>query len=151
MLTDRKIPNALKEKIRIMVVEDNLLNQKLAGFMIKSWGLQYDIAPNGKRAIELLKLFKYDLIIMDIHMPVMDGYETTKYIRSELKLGLPIIATTSIATEEERAKCLSSGMTDYLPKPIKEEDMYNMVTNYLFATVVENVDNPLRNSNRLAL
>jgi CheY-like chemotaxis protein len=141
MKTDRIIPPGLKDKIRILVVEDNLLNQKLAGFMLDGWGFQYDICSNGKQAIEHLKLNSYDLILMDIQMPEMNGYETTKYIREELKLGMPIIATTSYSSTEEREKCLLSGMTDYLTKPIKEEELYNLVTNYLFTTVVENIEN----------
>jgi CheY-like chemotaxis protein len=141
MITDRVIPKELKEKIRILVVEDNLLNQKLAGFMLKDWGFQYDISANGKQAIENLKINHYDLILMDIQMPEMNGYETTVYIRDKLKLGMPIIATTSHSSTEERERCLMSGMTDYLTKPIKEEELYNLVTNYLFSTVVENVEN----------
>jgi CheY-like chemotaxis protein len=150
MLTDRKIPEELKEKIKILVVEDNLLNQKLAGFMLKGWGFRYDIAANGKLALEMLKLNTYDLILMDIQMPDMDGYEATRNIRGKLNLGIPIIATTSSASEEERQRCLSIGMTDYLTKPIKEEELYNLVTNYLFATVVENVENKQENEAGLA-
>src|SRR5687768_8684900 len=120
MLTDRVIPRELKEKIRILVVEDNLLNQKLASFMLRDWGFQYDISANGKQAIENLKINHYDLILMDIQMPEMNGYEATVYIRDQLKLGIPIIATTSHSSQEERERCLMSGMTDYLTKPIKE-------------------------------
>jgi CheY-like chemotaxis protein len=141
MLTDRVIPPEFKNKIRILVVEDNMLNQKLAAFMLKGWGFKYDICSNGKQALERLKVDTYDLILMDIQMPEMDGYEATRVIREELKLGVPIIATTSHASPGEREKCLLHGMTDYLTKPIKEEELYNLVTNYLFTTVVENVDN----------
>lgn len=139
--TDRVIPVELKEKIRILVVEDNLLNQKLAGFMLRSWGFKYDICSNGKLAIEKLRLNTYDLILMDIQMPEMNGYEATVYIRNEMKLGMPIIATTSHSSAEERERCLTAGMTDYLTKPVKEVELYNLVTNYLFSTVVENVEN----------
>jgi CheY-like chemotaxis protein len=141
MKTDRIIPPEFKEKIRIMVVEDNLLNQKLASFMLKAWGFSHDIFGNGKLAVEALKQQHYDLIILDIQMPEMNGYETSVYIRNELKRGMPIIATTSHCSPEERERCLSCGMTDYLSKPIKEEELYNLVTNYLFTTVVENVEN----------
>jgi CheY-like chemotaxis protein len=141
MITDRQIPETLKRKIRILVVEDNLLNQKLAAFMLDDWGFHYDLALNGKAALDLLKEKEYDLILMDIIMPEMNGYETTHYIREKMKLGIPIIATTSNASEHEREKCLSEGMTDYLTKPIRSVQLYNLVTNYLFTTVVENVDN----------
>ena len=141
MLTDRVIPEELKNKINILVVEDNLLGRKLIGFLLKKWGFRFDVCANGKLALENLKLNKYDLILMDIQMPEMDGHETSKYIREKLKLGLPIIAMTSHADEEERKKCLISGMVDYIAKPISEEELYNLTVNYLFTTVVENPEN----------
>ncbi|MDF2448407.1 MAG: response regulator [Bacteroidota bacterium] len=141
MLTDRVIPDEIKAKIRILVVEDNLLGRKMIGFLLKKWGFQYDTCANGKLALENMKINKYDLILMDIQMPEMDGHEASKYIRNTLKLGLPIIAMTSNATEEERQRCLVSGMVDYIAKPIVEEDLYNLTVNYLFTTVVENPEN----------
>jgi len=141
MITDRVIPQELKDKINILVVEDNLLGRKMIGFLLKKWGFHYDVCANGKLALENLKINKYDLILMDIQMPEMDGHETSKYIRDKLKLGLPIIAMTSHATEEERKKCLLSGMVDYIAKPIVEEELYNLTVNYLFTTVVENPEN----------
>ena len=146
MITDRVIPQKLKEKILILVVEDNLLSRKLTEFMLHNWGFRHEVCANGKLAIENLKLHKYDLILMDVHMPEMNGYETTKYIRGEMKLGLPIIAMTSHASEEERKRCLLAGMNDYLTKPIKEEELYNLTVNYLFATVVENPENKMQDS-----
>ncbi len=144
MLTDRVIPEELKTKIKILVVEDNLLGRKLTAFLLQKWGFHFDACANGKLAVENLKLTNYDLILMDVQMPEMDGHETTKYIRSKLKLGLPIIAMTSHASEEERKKCLMSGMNDYISKPIVEEELYNLTVNYLFTTVVENPENKLK-------
>ena len=144
MLTDRVIPEELKEKILILVVEDNLLSRKLTSFLLQNWGFRHETCANGKLAIENLKLNKYDLILMDIQMPEKDGYETTKYIRKEMKLGLPIIALTSHASEDERKRCLSSGMNDYLSKPVVEEELYNLTVNYLFTTVVESQENKLK-------
>ena len=141
MVTDRVIPSELKDKIKILVVEDNPLNQKLADFMLANWGFKHDICTNGKLALELLKLNSYDLILMDILMPEMDGFQTTQYIRRNLELGLPIIAMTSHAIPGEREKCLSAGMTDYIEKPVKEEQLYNLIINYLFSTVVESAEN----------
>lgn len=145
MLTDRVIPPELKDRIRILVVEDNLLGRKLAAFMLKNWGFHFDVCANGKLAIDQLKINKYDLILMDVQMPEMNGYEATRYIRKEMELGLPIIAMTSHASEEERSRCLSSGMNDYLTKPIKEEELYNLTVNYLFTTVVQNQENKMKN------
>jgi len=90
-----------------------------------------------------LKTRTYELVLMDIQMPEMNGYEASMAIRSELKLGIPIIATTSHSSPDERERCLGCGMTDYLAKPIKEVELYNLVTNYLFSTVVENIENKL--------
>ena len=141
MKTDRVIPTEFKEKIKILVVEDNLLSRKLATFMLKNWGYRYDECPNGKEALENMKIHKYDLILMDIEMPEMNGYDTTKFIRKKLELGLPIIAMTAHSDPGEREKCLLAGMNDYIAKPIQEEELYNVVTNYLYTTVVLNPEN----------
>src|SRR5476651_1584185 len=95
MKTDRVIPDELKEKIKILVVEDNLMSRKLAAFVLKNWGYKYDECANGNQALQNIKIHKYDLILMDIQMPELNGYDTTKYIRKKLELGLPIIAMTS--------------------------------------------------------
>jgi CheY-like chemotaxis protein len=111
--------------------------------MLKDWGYQFDICSDGKQAIEALQKYPYDLVLMDIQMPVVNGYEASIFIRNELKRGIPIIATTSHSSVQERERCLSCGMTDYLAKPIKEVELYNLVTNYLFSTVVENIENKM--------
>jgi len=149
MKTDRVIPDELKDKIKILVVEDNLMSRKLAAFVLKNWGYKYDECTNGKQALENIKLDKYDLILMDIQMPEMDGYETTRYIRKKLELGLPIIAMTSHSDPGERERCLSAGMNDYIAKPIKEEELYNIITNYLFTTVVLNPENKTQKNSPL--
>lgn len=122
----------LDNTIKILVVEDNLLNQKLAGFMLNDWGFKYDICGNGKLAIEKLKEKNaYSLILMDIQMPEMNGCEATEFIRNQLHLSLPIIAMTAHALPGERDKCLSFGMTDYISKPIKEGDLRNLIIKYI--------------------
>ena len=123
--------------IHVLVVEDNLMNQKLAGFMLKDWGLDFDVCGNGKLAIEKLKTNTYHLILMDIQMPEMNGYETTEYIREHLKLNIPVIAMTAHALPGEKEKCLSFGMTDYISKPIKELDLRNLITKYINLTSYE--------------
>src|SRR5204862_6434520 len=102
------------EQVCILVAEDNEVNQSLIKHLFKSWRLQFDWADNGKKAIDKLRLKKYDLILMDIQMPEMDGYTATQEIRRELKLSTPIIAMTAHAFAGEREKCLSYGMNDYL-------------------------------------
>src|ERR1035437_3144333 len=137
MITDKIIPQKLKDKIKILVVEDNLLNQNLAGFMLKDWGFKYTICSNGKNALDNLKSNTYDLILMDIQMPELNGHETAEHIRRKLKLELPIIAMTAHAMPGEKEKCLRVGMTDYISKPINEIELFNMITNYLFSSVVK--------------
>lgn len=137
MITDRIIPQKLRYKIKILVLEDNLLNQKVAGLMLKDWGFTYDIFANGKLALESLQLNKYDLILMDVQMPELNGYEVTWHIRKKLKLGLPIIAMTAHAMPGEKERCLLAGMTDYISKPINETELFNLLTNYLFASAVK--------------
>ena len=121
----------VEDKISVLVVEDNLLNQKLAGLMLKDLGIDFDICSNGKLAVEKLKTHNYNLILMDIQMPEMNGYETTEYIRDELKLTMPIIAMTAHALPGEREKCISFGMSDYISKPIKGNDLQNLITKYI--------------------
>ena len=127
----------MKDKIKILVVEDNLLNQKLASFMLNDWGFKYTICSNGKLAVETMQSNTYDLILMDIQMPELNGHETTEYIRKTLKLELPIIAMTAHAMPGEKKKCLSIGMTDYISKPINETELYTMITNYLFSNSIK--------------
>jgi signal transduction histidine kinase len=121
----------VQDKVNVLIVEDNLLNQKLAGFMLKDLGFDFDICDNGKLAIEKLKSNNYNLVLMDIQMPEMNGYETTEYIRDQLKLTMPIIAMTAHALPGEREKCISFGMTDYISKPIKEIDLNNLMAKYI--------------------
>ena len=82
-------------------------------------------------ATENLKTDSYDIILMDIQMPEMNGYDATEYIRKQLKLNTPVIAMTAHALPGEREKCLSFGMTDYISKPIKETDLRNLIAKYI--------------------
>ncbi len=126
---DKKIE--ITGNLKILVVEDNILNQKLASFMLKDWKIDFDICDNGKLAVEKLKSEKYNLILMDIQMPEMNGYEATEYIRNQLKLTIPIIAMTADALPGEKEKCIGFGMTDYISKPIKAIDLKNLINTYI--------------------
>lgn len=127
-----KIHHAVaNDKIKILIVEDNLLNQKLAAFMITDFGYAFDICGNGKLAVDKLEQDVYDLVLMDIQMPEMDGYEATGVIRKKLKLNIPIVAMTAHAMPGEKDKCLGFGMTDYISKPIKETDLHNLIIKYI--------------------
>lgn len=115
---------------KVLVVEDNLMNQKLTSIILQNQGFEVTIARNGKKAIEFLKEKQADLILMDIQMPVMDGYKTTQLIRDELHLATPIIAMTAHALSGEREKCLQAGMNDYLAKPFKEHDLLDKIAHW---------------------
>ena len=86
---------------------------------------------DGKDALEQLQKADYQLVLMDIQLPTMDGYETTNIIRNEFKNAIPIIATTAHAFAGEREKCLAAGMNDYIPKPLQEDAVLAMIQKYI--------------------
>ncbi len=119
----------------ILLVEDNKVNQLVAKKMLTGFGLAVQLAENGERAVQLSGDNKFDLILMDCQMPVMDGYQATRAIRDREKsqgLGrLPIIAMTANALEGDRQKCLDAGMDDYLAKPVKKDALREKLENWL--------------------
>jgi signal transduction histidine kinase/CheY-like chemotaxis protein len=117
----------------VLVVEDNEINQSLVKQLFKNWQLRYELANNGKEAVDKLRQTTYDLILMDIQMPEMDGYTATQEIRGKLKLDTPIIAMTAHALAGEREKCLSYGMDEYISKPIKEEKLHQLINQFVKA------------------
>ena len=117
---------------RVLVVEDNEANQKVIYHMLDKVGIDADLADNGKVAIKLLEDgFQYDLVIMDLQMPEMDGFETTQYIRQNLKLTIPIIAMTASALRNEKIKCIEIGMNEYLNKPFVPADLFRELRRFL--------------------
>lgn len=114
-------------KLKILLCEDNLLNQKLARSVIQNFGFELDIAENGEEGIALLSKNKYDLVLMDLQMPVKDGYQTTEYIRNEMKLTIPIIAMTAHSLVGEQERCFNVGMDAYIPKPFKQPVLLNAI------------------------
>ncbi len=124
----------LKDK-KFLVVEDNEVNQKVIRHVLKKAGGMVEIANNGLEAIEFLKKSSsYDLIIMDLQMPEMDGYTATKFIRSEMKLKIPIIAMTASAMKGEKLKCLEIGMNEYLSKPFDAAFLYKRISELISET-----------------
>ena len=108
---------------KILVVDDNIFNQKLATNILQNNGFTVTVAENGGAAIDILKDEAFDIILMDIQMPVMDGYKATQMIREELQITIPVIAMTAHALAGEKEKCILSGMNDYLSKPFKEKEL----------------------------
>lgn len=116
--------------LRVLVVDDNAINQSLMKHLLLQWNIDFDIVSNGLEAVKQLTGQTYDLVLMDIQMPQMDGYAATQQIREVLKLDLPIIAMTAHALAGEREKCLSRGMNEYISKPIKEEELFKLISNF---------------------
>lgn len=109
---------------RILIVEDNLVNQRVLTSVLQKIKVQWDIANNGKEAIDILKSGNtYHLIIMDLQMPVMDGFQAAEFIRKTLKINTPIIAMTASTLRNERVKCLDFGMNGYLTKPFSPNEI----------------------------
>lgn len=119
------------ENVNVLVVEDITLNQLLMRTLLDDFGFKCDIAANGRIAIEKLKNKVYDIILMDLQMPEMNGFEATDYIRSTLKLTIPIIALTADVTTADLAKCKSVGMDDYISKPVDERLLQSKIILFL--------------------
>ncbi|MDP3557447.1 MAG: CheR family methyltransferase [Bacteroidota bacterium] len=115
------------KNIKVLVVEDVALNQLLVKTLLEDFGFEYDIASNGKIAIEKLQTKSYDIILMDLQMPEMNGFEATEYIRNTLKYKVPIIALTADVTTVDIEKCKAIGMDDYVTKPIDEKLLYTKI------------------------
>ncbi|MBE9582152.1 MAG: response regulator [Proteobacteria bacterium] len=134
LVTQHSIKEEAKRSTRILLAEDNPVNQKLAKMMLTKAGYQVEVANNGQEVVD--KYTKdpdaFDLIFMDIQMPIMDGMKSTKAIRSNGFVEIPIIAMTAHAMKGDREKCLEKGMDDYITKPIKRELVFEMVEKWVF-------------------
>ena len=119
--------DTVRKNIKILVVEDMALNQLLMKTLLDDFGFERDIAENGKIAIEKLTTKSYDIILMDLQMPEMNGFEATEYIRKTMNSNIPIIALTADVTTVDLAKCKAVGMNDYIAKPVDERILYNKI------------------------
>ena len=119
------------KNIKVLVAEDMALNQLLIRTILNDLGFECDIAGDGKIAIEKLQAKSYDIVLMDLHMPEMDGYEATEFIRKQLKSTIPIIALTADVVNINFAKCNSIGMNDYIAKPIDEKLLHKKIVDLL--------------------
>ena len=115
---------------KVLVVEDNKMNQSLLRHLLTAWKLSFDMADNGVEALEKLWAGSYDLVLMDVQMPGMDGYAATREIRSKLKLDIPIIAMTAHAAPGDREKSLRNGMNEYIAKPIDERELFRIIARF---------------------
>jgi two-component system, sensor histidine kinase and response regulator len=136
IITRHTISDMRKNKIRILIVEDNIVNQKIASRIVEKFGFQADLAANGKEAINALERFKYDVVLMDVQMPVMDGLEASRKIRDTtsnvIDHNVPIVAMTANAMKGDRERCLDAGMNDYTPKPIQPQELLKAIERQVF-------------------
>ncbi len=120
---------------RVLLVEDNRTNRMMAEEMLEEMGFTIDIAENGRIGVNAVKERKYDLILMDVQMPIMDGFEATHRIRSLISEGyideMPIIALTANAMKGDKEKCLEAGMNDYLSKPVRRAELNSTISKWL--------------------
>ena len=134
-LRSRSAITRLKQQLqgtRVLLVEDNELNQEVAVELLKQVGVQTDVAANGVKALESVARQTYDLIFMDMQMPVMDGLTATRNLRTQQRFSdLPIVAMTANAMLSDRDACIQAGMNDYLAKPIEPEQLWNMLLRWV--------------------
>ena len=122
-------------KGRVLVVEDNPVNQQVVKGLLKRLGIRAEVVNNGKEALEVLEIIPYDLVLMDIQMPVMDGFTAARAIRHPdskvLNREIPIVALTAHAFKEEISKCINAGMNDFLTKPLDTQRLVDVLTKWL--------------------
>jgi len=118
--------------IKVLMVEDNVINIMLTKEMLKKIGYDYDVAENGQESIEKLKQNRYDVILMDLQMPIMGGCEATKIIRKELDANIPIIALTAASLPQDKENAFSSGMNDYILKPISFNELQETIERWVY-------------------
>ncbi|MBB6004737.1 PAS domain S-box protein [Arcicella rosea] len=127
------------KKVRILLAEDNPLNQKLAMKVLERFGFFPELAENGRIAVLKVQEKEFDVILMDLQMPEMDGYQATQFIRTKLNNNTPIIALTAHSLIGEKEKCIAVGMNDYITKPFSPKDLFNKIASFINIPVAENV------------
>lgn len=124
--------------MKILLIEDNLLNQKVVIFNLKKFNYNITAIADGKEALENVKKSRYDLILMDIMLPGMNGYEITEEIRNfekqnKIKTPVPIIALTANTYDNDRERCINAGMNEYLAKPFTSEQLVEVINKFISA------------------
>ncbi|MCB0055962.1 MAG: response regulator, partial [Caldilineaceae bacterium] len=120
------------EPLAILLAEDNIVNQKVTIAILRRIGYRCDVAENGAAVLEMVRQRRYDLVLMDLHMPVMDGYEATRHLLSaEAATERPIVvALTAAAMAEDRDRCRAAGMDDFLAKPVGQKELLDVITRW---------------------
>lgn len=131
-INNKNIKKRFVKGKKILLVEDNIINQEVIKQIISTLGMEVEVAENGKVAIDMVISNDYDLIFMDVQMPVMDGYDATLKIRQlELERYIPIVAMTANAFDEDKKKCITAGMDEHIPKPVEVESFIGIFNKYL--------------------
>ncbi|RPI72232.1 MAG: response regulator, partial [Desulfobacteraceae bacterium] len=134
LITQHTLSEMKKRALRILLAEDNLINQKLALRLMEKHGYCAEAVANGREAVEALRKTPYHLVLMDVQMPEMDGLEASRLIRDPasgvLNPQIPIVAMTALAMKGDRELCLAAGMNDYITKPIKPDELFGAVEKY---------------------
>lgn len=139
-----KVQRVLKDK-KILLVEDNDINQLVAKDILEQVGINVSIASNGEEAIKYVRANKFDIVLMDVQMPIMDGYKATEILRETYTSSeLPIIAMTANALKGDREKSIDSGMNDYISKPINPEIMFETIGKWISGKSTQIIENPLK-------
>ncbi|HEX8427105.1 PAS domain S-box protein [Hymenobacter sp.] len=141
-VTDHRFREKLRGK-EVLLVEDNKFNRQIAKALLTNAHIEVAEAENGALAVEMARNHRYDLILMDVQMPVMNGLEATMVLRQELVLPTPIIALTANAIKGEREKCLAAGMNDYLAKPFQEDELLKLIGDWVLGTHQLDLNTPL--------
>jgi CheY-like chemotaxis protein len=131
-----------RRRIRILLVEDNAVNREVAATMLRRRGHEVDIAENGREAVDAVAALPYDLVLMDIQMPVLDGLAPTREIRELGKADLRIVALTAHALQDEKQRCLSAGMDGYLSKPFRPHELFAIIEGWGSASDIEEPSEP---------
>jgi CheY-like chemotaxis protein len=117
--------------LRLLLAEDNPVNQKVALMMLKKLGIKADVVSSGLEVLDALEQKHYDIVLMDVQMPDMDGLEATRNIRNRWPTGMPrIIAMTAHCLDGDRERCLDAGMDGYIAKPVRMEELMNALCRY---------------------
>ncbi len=137
MISCTEFPNVTREDkssdqktlspARVLIVEDAVENQRLLKILLESWGVTTQVASNGSEGVESALNGDFDMVLMDIQMPIMDGYEATSILR-QTGYHKPVIALTAHAMKEEKDKCIASGFSDFLTKPIDQASLYGLIS-----------------------
>jgi two-component system sensor histidine kinase/response regulator len=130
--------------VNVLLVEDNELNQQVATEILKGMGMSVAVANNGKNALDAMAAATYDLVLMDVQMPVMGGYEATRLLRNDKNYAdIPIIAMTAHAMHGAKEECLEAGMNDYISKPIDPDQLYTVIARWITPQATDQIPSPI--------